>query len=908
MQGRVSIPPPLPDDMIARSPAALAGEASSLREALERHRHELITRLNAGDDGIELGRANAEFLESCVLSRYEAAAQRAGSQKTGLALAAVGSFGRGAVALWSDADLVLLVEPSGSGAASAFADALLYPLWDAGIPVGHQVLDAADAIALAQRDLATATALLDLQFLAGDERLVRDLVSHANEGLFGEQDLGTFIDRLEAEGMARHERFGGSVYLLEPDVKGGPGGLRDLDCARWAARARYRAGEAPGETGFWGALVRLGVLVGREAQDIAASERFLWRVRNRLHARARRKSDRLGFEDQEVLGVSMGYGDDRPRAAERLMQNYYLHARAVTRARASLLERLRPTRRRGKPSASVDLGGGVQLFEGHVTVESTGALQQDPALAVRVLVACVRHQAPLLPFARDAVTRSAADADWCERLRASPEAGPAFVELVCTVPEARTPRGSIVGELHEVGLLLAMVPEFLPVTGRVHHDVYHVYTVDVHSVAAVDRLRQMARGELAQEFPLASRLAAEIARPEPLFLATLLHDVGKGWPDEQGSLRQHSKVGADLCERILPRLGVSPEDCDEARQLVLDHLLMYRVATRRDLDDVATIAEFCRSLRGREGLRNLYLLTVADLSTTSPTAMTSWKARMLDELYFAAEAYLAGHQPRADDDRIARVRDSVRTAWPGPAQGALDALLASMPDRYLLANVPESIVQHAWVVLERGARAAHVARVQSRHPEAAELCVVADDRPGLLARIAAAITANRLEVLAAQVYSRPAGDHVEAVDIFWVRDREGGTSGVEQALPRLSRDLEDVCSGRVNPDELIAARIGSTSPWRERPSPAVPTEILLDDRASPRHTIVEVFAKDRPGLLYRLSRALHGLGLSIALSKINTEGTRVADVFYVSELDGRKIARGPRYKEIQDALVRAVDG
>jgi len=905
----VSIPPPHPDERVPKPPAASPGisETSSLRDALERHRDRLIARLTAGDDGVDLGRANAEFLESCVLSRYAAAAQRVGHDAR-LALAAVGSFGRGAVALWSDADLVLIVEPSCSEVAPVFADALLYPLWDAGIPVGHQVLGAADAIALAQSDLATATALLDLRFLAGDGRLVRDLVAHASEGLFGEEDLGAFIDRLEAEGRARHERFGGSVYLLEPDVKGGPGGLRDLDCARWAARARYRVDEAPGETGFWGALVRLGILVGREAHDIAASERFLWRIRNRLHARARRKADRLGFEDQEMLGVSMGYGDDRPRAAERLMQNYYLHARAVTRARTSLLERLRPSRRRGKPSIAADLGGGVQLFEGQVTIESTGALQQDPALAIRVFVACVRHQAPLLPFARDAIARTAADPDWCERLRASPEAGPSFVELVCTVPEARTPRGSIVAELHEVGLLLAMVPEFLPVTGRVHHDVYHVYTVDVHSVAAVDRLRQIARGELPQEFALASRLAAEIARPEPLFLATLLHDVGKGWPDEQGSLRQHSKVGADLCERILPRLGVSAEDCEEARQLILDHLLMYRVATRRDLDDVATIAEFCRSLRGREGLRNLYLLTVADLSTTSPTAMTSWKARMLDELYFAAEAYLAGHQPRADDERIARVRDAVRAAWSGPSRGALDTLLASMPDRYLLANVPKSIVQHARVVLERGEQAAHVARVQSRHPEAAELCVVADDRPGLLARIAAAITANRLEVLAAQVYSRPAGDHVEAVDIFWVRDREGGTGGVEQALSRLARDLEDVCSGRVRPDDLIAERIGPRSPWRERPSPAVPTEILLDDRASPRHTIVEVFAKDRPGLLYRLARALHGLGLSIALSKINTEGMRVADVFYVSELDGNKVARGPRYKEIQDALVRAVDG
>ncbi len=884
-----------------------------MREAVERHRVVLAERLAAGEDGLALGRANARFLRACLEARFNEAQRLSGLpiEHGGIALGAAGSLGRGAVAFRSDADVVVVVDSTKVDArnATAFAEALLYPLWDATLAVGHQVLSVADSLHLAQSDLATATGLLDLRMLAGDPQPVRDLLARAHEGLFGEDDVNKFIDRLDAEAHARHERFGGSVYLLEPDVKSGAGGLRDLDGARWAARARYRVtnGEGDARLGAWGELVRLGVLVGREAQEIAASEEFLWRVRNRLHARAGRKTDRLGFEEQEALAVAMGYGADRALAAERLMQDYYLHARAVSRARAGLLARLRPMKRRTKAVPTVDLGKGVRLFDGQVTMAAAQELPADPALAMRVFAACVRQEAPVLAFARDAITRVATDPSWCDRLRTSREAADLFVDLVCTVPETRTRRGSIVGELHDVGLLLAMVPEFLPVTGRVHHDIYHVYTVDVHSVAALDRLRQLARGELAHEFPLASRLAAEITRPRPLFLATLLHDVGKGWPDADGSRKNHSKAGADLCSTILPRLGLGAEDVEEARQLVQQHLLMYHVATRRDLDDPATIEEFCRGVRGREGLRYLYLLTVSDLSTTSPTAMTSWKARMLDELYFAAEAYLAGQQPRADAERVARVREAVRGAWSGPTE-PLEALLATMPERYLLANWPESIVQHARVVAERGSRAAHVARVTSRHPEAAELCVVADDRPGLLASIAAAITASRLEVLAAQVYSRTVGDKSEAVDVFWVRDRDGGTEGVEFAMPRLARDLEDVCSGRVTAEELLQSRTGSTSPWRERPSPAVPTEILLDDRASPRHTVVEVFAKDRPGLLFTLSHALHELGLSIALSKINTEGARVADVFYVGELDGSKVARGPRYHEIHDALVRAVEG
>jgi [protein-PII] uridylyltransferase len=875
-----------------------------------------MERLGAGEDGLALGRANARFLDGCLREGFERAARRAGLRTRAIALAAVGSLGRGAVALRSDADVVV-VFPRGVGSTEAnkFAESLLYPLWDATLAVGHQVLSAGDAIGLAQKDLATATALLDLRPLAGDEGLVRVIVDHAFEGLFGEQDLAGFVARLDEEAAARHDRFGGSVYLLEPDVKSGAGGLRDLDGLRWAARARYRVGDGTdgGSLGIWGELVRLGVLVSREASEIAAAEEFLWRVRNRLHARAGRKADRLGFEEQEAIAVAMGYGDDRARSAERLMQDYYLHARTVTRARESLFPRLLPQRRRGKAVTS-DLGGGVHLFDGQVTVAGAD-LMGDPALALRAYAACARHDAPVLPFARDAIARAARDPVFCQKLRASPEAASLFAELVCTVPEVRTRSGSMVGELHDVGLLLAMVPEFLPVTGRVHHDVYHVYTVDVHSVAAVDRLRQLARGELAQEYPLATRLAAEIARPRPLFLATLLHDVGKGWPDETGSRRNHSKKGAELCERILPRLGVSPEEADETRVLVLEHLLMYHVATRRDLDDVATIEEFCRGVRGREGLRNLYLLTVADLSTTSPTAMTSWKARMLDELYFAAEAHLAGAQPRADAERVARVREAARKGWSG-APAPLDELLASMPERYLLANAPESIVEHARVVRDRGAHAAHVARVPSRHPEVAELCVVADDRPGLLASIAAAITANRLEVLAAQVYcharrpvasATPPVGEAEALDVFWVRDRDGGTEGVEHVMPRLARDLDEVCSGRVDASELLRARLGSNSPWRERPSPAVATEVLFDDRASPSHTVVEVFAKDRPGLLHTLARALHELHLSIAVSKINTEGTRVADVFYVTEAPGTKISPR-RHDEVRAALVRAVEG
>ena len=900
------------------STEALGGIRGSLAKSYE----ELLAKLASGEDGMALGRRHSAVLDAMMRELYEGASAKTGVSNVGLA--AVGSWGRGAVALKSDADVRILAPPRSDGRQTAlFVEALLYPLWDAGVSLGHQVIEDDDVLQLAQEDLATATALLDLRHLAGNAGRVATLLERAWSGLFADGAIGGFVDRLEEETRARHERFGGSVYLLEPDVKSAAGGLRDLDGARWVARARFHVTCSVG----WHELVRLGVLVPREAQEIAAAEEFLWRVRNRLHAHAGRRSDRLTFDEQETIAVELGYAqgpEQRAAAAEAFMQDYYLNARAVARARERIFERAAPKKRAkpdGTSSASlrgqqteVDLGGGVRLFDGQITLVGTQELARDPALALRAYRACVQERAPVHSYARGAIARAAADPAWCEMLRSSREATQIFVELVCSVPDACARRGSIVGELHDVGLVLGMIPEFAPVTGRVHHDVYHVYTVDVHSVAAVDCLRALARGNLAQEHPVASRLAAEIARPRPLFLATLLHDVGKGYPDRDGSRKNHSQSGAELCDVILRRLGLAAEDVAEARTLVAQHLSMYHVATRRDLDEPSTIVEFCKGIEGREMLRDLYLLTVADISTTSPTAMTSWKARMLEALYIAADAYLARKEGGAPDDaRSTTARESAKRLWSGdPA--FLERFVDSMPERYLLANTPDAIVAHAEVLRarSRGDRNApvHAALVPSRHAEAAELCVVAEDRPGLLAGIAAAITANRLEVLGAEVYSRTAAGSgaIEAVDLFWVRDRNDGVDGVSRAMARLSKDLEDVCSGKVDPAALLDARLGSSSPWRERPSPAVLTEVVLDDRASPRQTVVEVFAKDRPGLLYTLARALHDLGLQIALSKINTEGTRVADVFYVTELDGAKVAPGDRFKSVRDAFVAAIEG
>ena len=901
-----------------------------IRAAVVRRRAELLASVPAEGRvvplegvGVALGRRNARILDDLLRSLFEGLASGeipadparpvpAGAWGA-VALAGVGSYGRGAVALKSDLDVRLLVARNASRAA-AVTDALLYPLWDMGVAIGHQVVTIDDVVDAARDDLPTATSLLDWRHVAGDRGLADALRRRCEETIFAHSELRSFVARLEDEVAHRHGRFGGSVYLLEPDVKNGEGGLRDLDVARWAAKARFGVGE-PDE------LVRVGALVPREAAEIIEASEVLWRIRNLLHAHAGRRSDRLTFDEQEAIAELLGYGRDG-EAVEQLMSAYYRAARTISRALEMAMARATPVLTRRKPRDE-DLGRGVRLFDGSVTMSDPEGLRADPALALRLVGAALERNAPLLPWARDAIGRAAGDPAFTEALRESPEAAARFVELVSSCRESALRAGSVRRELHATGLLLAMIPEFSPVVGRVHHDTYHVYTVDVHSVAAADRLGELIRGDLAGEFPVACRVAAEAARPAALFFATLLHDVGKAIGGTEHSVR-----GADMARPILLRLGFSAADVEEACHLIRRHLVMYHVATRRDLDDPMTVAEFIREVHGREGLRDLYLLTVCDLSTTSPTSMTSWKARMLDELYLATDAALASSEaegerrspPGAADtagarwaraaEDVERVSDALPAANEAEREarrGFLRAYLESMPERYVLANAPGAIAAHAELSRLHQAEPIAVDLVPSRHPEAAEICVVAMDRPGLLAAITAALAASRLEVHGAQIHSRVVpGGGVQAVDLFWVRDRGDGLEGVARALPKLGRDIRNVLAGGVAASELARNRGGGAQ--RGRQSPRVKIQVSIDDRASPRHTVIEVLARDRPGLLFAVSDALHRLGLSIAVAKINTEGMRVADVFYVSDRDGQKVAPGKRTAEVHRTLLEVIEG
>jgi [protein-PII] uridylyltransferase len=880
--------------LLANAPRLLTGLSrelvGDLRAYFLQHRARLERSPHGERHGFNVARAYSKLYDGVLSALFSAchAAMAQRGQWTPLSLAAVGSYGRCVLSPFSDLDVRLLCA-SDSAAAAPVAEALLYPLWDAGLSIGHQVVTMDDLLELASKDVTTATALLDWRTIAGEAAYGPMLFERAYRSVFDPEHIGDFVDRLEARARARHQRFGDSIYLLEPDVKNGAGGLRDLDIAHWCARARFRVSDLS-------QLVEQNVLLPREWAEVDRARSLLLEIRHALHLCAGRRTDRLTFDLQERVTEQLVPGGGYP-ATERLMSDYYRAARVITHLAEAMLTRARPAPRRRR---SVAIGRGLLLRDNCVAIDNPGSLDNDPALAFRVYEEAVSREASVCEHTRQALMRVSSSPEFGLALRASPAACESFLKLLGVVKRTELPQGSVLRDLHEVGLLVAMIPEFAPLVGRVHRDTYHVYTVDVHSVAAVDHVRAMCRGELSLEHPLASRLAGELPRRQVLLLAALLHDVGKAHGGEG-----HTERGVDMAHGILRRLGVSQVDVEEIQALIGQHLSMYEVSTRRDLEDPQTLAEFCSHMKGRQMLQELYLLTIADVTTTNPTSMTNWKRRMLDALFVAAERQLAGDQARVSP-RTVTVRAQVLSLWGEKNDRVfIEQFVSGLPERYFYANDPQAIVEHALFAHAAQSRVSSVRQAAVSHPYF-ELWVVADDRPGLLATITATLSHSKLKVRSAQVYSWIGQDgQSRSLDIFWVRGPED-EERAERLPPRIERELDRMLSNPAPPDEL-ERRVLSGARSGGAHKTQIATEVNVDNKSGSNYTVIEVITRDRPALLFILSNALQQLGLSIWFAKINTEGERVIDVFYVSDAERRKLLDTADIARVKSAISSAVE-
>ncbi len=902
----------------AASTAAARSEVLGvLKQALAAGRAEIRRRFYdaPGPAGAMCVREGAYLIDQLIAALADHAAgqvYRAGAETRaeGIAIAAQGGYGRAEMAPGSDIDLLVLLPYKASARIEQLVEYILYMLWDLGLKVGHATRSVDDCLRQAEKDMSIRTALLETRFLWGRRGLFDSLRDRFDNEILSPGSPASFIEAKLAERDQRHQRLGDSRYVLEPNIKEGKGGLRDLHTLFWIAKYAYRV-ESVGE------LVGQGVLTAGEARRFARALNFLWTLRCHLHYLSGRAEERLTFDAQPEIARLRRYAD-RPGASgvERFMRHYFLIAREVGTLTRILCAGLELEQRRAPRLAALRrlaLGGGERSLSGfrltgeRLTSARRDQFERDPVAMLRLFRVAQQHGLGIDPRCEQQIARTRR-----QRAQSLAQDAAANALLLAMLEEARSDPATTLRRLNEADLLGLVVPEWARIVAQMQYDMYHVYTVDEHSLIAVSQLHQIEQGTAGATDGPGRRLheiAGKITSRRALYVATLLHDIGKGRGGD------HSLIGAELAQTIAPRLGLSAEESETVVWLVQYHLLMSRTAFRRDLEDPKTIADFIAVVRSPERLRLLFLLTAADISAVGPGAWTSWKATLLTDLYERAQEQLSGGlRERGSQEVVASVQARVRELLPDWSEAAWQAHIARTYPGYWRAFDPPALARHAQLMAEADAagRALSVeTRVDSFHG-VTELTVYTADHPGLFARLALAITLAGAEVAEARIVTMSDG---MALDSFLLQEAgdtmPGARPAVDDAvhdqrkLAKLEELVGEVLAGRIDPDQALASRRPKL-PQRARVFD-VPPRVLVDNQASNAFTVIEVNARDRPGLLYAVTRTLAAMNVQIGRAKISTFGESAVDVFYIKDLFGLKIDNQRRLEQIRNALLAALD-
>jgi len=805
---------------------------------------------------------------------------------TPVALIAVGGYGRAEMAPHSDVDLLFLTPPRSTPAVEAAVEATLYILWDLKLKVGHATRSVRDCLNMAREDVTIRTALLEHRFLTGDPALAGELTERLWTELFRKSGP-EFIEAKLVERTERHRRQGGQRYVLEPNVKEGKGGLRDLQTLYWIGKYLHRVPRAEG-------LVAADLFTREEYETFRAAEDFLWAVRCHLHYVAGRAVDQLTFDMQVEVAARMGY-EDRPgrRGVERFMQDYFRQATTVGDLTAIFLAELEARHAKSEPNLlgfmrrRKALKPEYRLSHGRIEIRDPQAFLSDKLNLLRIFEETLRTGYMMHP---DAARLVAANLDMIDDdMIQNREANQIFVDLLLKHgnPERALRR------MNEVGVLGAFMPEFGRIVAMMQFNVYHHYTVDEHTIQTISTLARIEKGELTEELPMPPDLLQGGDR-RILYIALLLHDIGKGRPEE------HSILGAQIARRVAPRLGLNAEESEIVEWLVRHHLLMSDVAQKRDISDPRTVRDFAKAVRSRRRLDLLTILTVCDIIGVGPGTWNNWKAQLLRQLYRDTETVLAGGMETLN-----------RQAREGESRRALREALAHWPPRDLRAEMNrhyppywQGLPTSAHVVLAamlRGLGDDEIRIELDAEPDraATRASFALADHPGIFSRLSGALALAGANTVDARTYTTKDG-YVTAV--FWVQDAEGQPYEVAK-LPRLRQMIERILKGEVVTREALADR----DKVKKRESAfRFPTHVVFDNEGSEIYTIIEVDTRDRPGLLYDLTRTLAADNIYIASAQIATYGAQVVDTFYVKDMFGLKLHTQSRRESLEGKLRRAI--
>jgi [protein-PII] uridylyltransferase len=841
------------------------------QEALEQlwqqglHGHELLTK-------------HTGLVDRFIIDRFKtsAAVEKAGN---GIALIALGGYGRQELYPFSDIDLLLLHERKVKKFMQEAAESILYPLWDAGFEVGHSVRTVKDAVSFAREDFIFQVSLLDARLLVGSEDLHQELLKLYRKKVLdgGREQFVRTMDRLCAE---RRQKYGAHAYLLEPNIKEGRGGMRDIQAMLWTAKAVF------GLNGL-ADLEHAGLLTAEERQSFAAAWDMLAKARNRLHYLSRRHNDQLFFEHQEEMAAAFGCQDqDGLLGVEHFMRQVYQQFQTVAVTTNLFFEQVHENLGlTGKSAKEQELEPDIAVRAGTLRLAVTDAgLAERPFMLMRLFLQAGRSNLPIHHRSRQLVSRNLHLAD--KEFRASKRTAKAFASLLLSgnAPPA-------LEAMLETGLLPAYIPEFAKVESLAQHDLYHIYTVDRHQIQTVGELDQLRQSE--------PELFAGLTAPHLLYLAALLHDIGKG------QRADHSLLGADKAAAVAARMGYAAEDQETLAFLIRRHLFLPENALRRDLSDRDFIREAAEMIGSTERLIMLHLLSVADSKATGPSAWSDWKASLMTDLFLKLRACLeAGCTVAAEHDAQAAQGE----AW---LRGQVRSLLLpeerlrigveELPADYLTSFTPESVVRH--LRLHRD-QAALLQQKVLLFPEEQHgswpLLMLCQDRQGLLAKLCGVLALHNLSVLAARIFTWPDGTVVDALDLL----PQAEISFAEQDWRRLESDLNRAVNYRLDVGFQLHSKLERLGHVRRVQQTR--NEALISNEVSRDYTVIEVYGGERPGALYQLTQTLSDFRLNIHRARIATEVEQLIDIFYVTAESRSKVEDQALLEQVRHALLHVI--
>lgn len=864
-----------------------------LKDTLE-HAHALAEQqLIADGDGTRCAETLSDAEDEIIRELFKLATSElfpTGATEERVAVVAVGGYGRGTLAPGSDIDLLIVLPARQSERVQKVVEFLLYCLWDTRQKVGHATRNIDECIRLAKSDNTILTAILEARYICGDESLFNRLVADFRRDVVS-KGAKEFIATKLSERDLRHLKVGESRYLVEPDVKDGKGGLRDLNTLFWIAKYIYA-------TNSTDELAEKGAFTREELAIFKKCERFLWAVRCHLHFLSTRGNDRLSFDRQSDIAERLGYkAHGGLKHVERFMRHYFLVAKDVgdlTRILCASLEarqvkdapglgrmigRLLP-----RTSDSLSDAPAFRLESGRVVPRSPDVFRNDPVNMIRLFAAAGRHGSEIHP---DAIKLLRKSLGLVRGILNDTEANAIFLELLSSGDNPDI----VLRMMNEAGVLGRFIPAFGRIVALMQFNMYHHYTVDEHLIRTVGHLSAIERGKLSEDHPLASAIFPTITSRRLLYVAVFLHDIAKGRKED------HSVAGERIALELCPRLGLTASETETVAWLIRHHLLMSETAQMRDLNDFKTILDFCAVVQSLERLKLLIILTVADIRAVGPGVWNGWKGQLLRTLYAEAEPVLTGgHTAVSRKERVAEAQAAFFAKLPGWSEERKKSYAARHYEAYWLGTSTEKQVKHASLISGAAEKSVLTGTETDAFTAITELTIYTPDHPRLLALITGACAAAGANIAGAQIFTTTDG---MALDTILIQREFSDEEDERRRAERIADFVRKALRGELWLKEAVAR---AYKPQQRIKAFTVEPRVIIDNNSSNRFTVIEINGLDRIGLLYDLTEALYRLNLNIASAHVTTFGEKAIDVFYVTDLTGAKIENTTRHAQIENAL------